>query len=187
VKPFLPLIVVATLLPAWTVAQVKVNPAALLQLAGISPPPPPTAEPPPAHHAAHHRRTIILATQHLPLPPPAPAPVAVVALPPPAVKPALPPATIGIKFADGSSTLPAGTATALQPFCQSTAALGIEAHAPGDPSDPSIAMRLSLARALAVRDALTACGVPARNILPRALGAAPGQNEDETMLGIATK
>jgi hypothetical protein len=36
---------------------------------------------------------------------------------------------------------------------------------------------------LAVRDALTACGVPGTEILPRALGAAAGQNEDETMLG----
>ena len=44
-------------------------------------------------------------------------------------------------------------------------------------------MRLSLARALAVRDALVACGVPSQNILPRALGAVPGQNEDETVLG----
>jgi hypothetical protein len=168
-------------------AQVMVNPAALSQLAGISPVLPLTAEPPPAHHAAHRRRTIILAAQRLPLPPPAPAPVAVAPPPPLAPKPALPPATIGIKFAAGSSSLPAGAATALQQFCRSTATLGIEARAPGDPSDPSIAMRLSLARALAVRDALTACGVPSRNILPRALGAAPGQNEDETMLGIATK
>jgi hypothetical protein len=180
------LIVVAAMLPGWAAAQVTVDPAALSQLAGISAPPHVMAEIQPAHHALHRRRTIIPVAERLPLPPPAPAPVAVTP-PPPAPKPVLPPATIGIKFAAGSSTLPAGTATALQPFCQSTVTLGINARAPGEPSDPSIAMRLSLARALAVRDALTACGVPLKNILPRALGAAPGQNEDETMLGIATK
>jgi hypothetical protein len=110
-----------------------------------------------------------------------------VAKPPPPPTPAAPPAPISIKFAAGSSALPAGTATALKPFCQSTFTLGINARAPGDPSDPSIAMRLSLARALALRDALAARGVPPRNIFPRALGAVPGQNEDETMLGIVTK
>jgi hypothetical protein len=184
------LIVVAAMLPGWAAAQVTVDPAALSQLAGISAPPPVTAEiqpvAAPVHQAVHRHRIIIPVTQRLPLPPePAPAPA--VAPPPPTAKPAPPPATIGIKFAGGSSTLPAGAAAALQPFCRSTATLGIEARAPGDPSDPSIAMRLSLARALAVRDALAACGVPPKNILPRALGAAPGQNEDETMLGIATK
>jgi len=44
-------------------------------------------------------------------------------------------------------------------------------------------MRLSLARALTVQAALTACGVPPQNILPRAQGAVPGQNEDEAVIG----
>ena len=41
-------------------------------------------------------------------------------------------------------------------------------------------MRLSLARALAIRATLSACGVAPQNILPRALGAAPGGANDIT-------
>ena len=191
-KVFPPLLVIAVLLPAWAAAQVMVNPAALSQLAGVRLPPPAETQAQPAamRHIAHHRKPIIAVAQRLPLPPapapmPAPAP-AVARLSPTPLPPPLP-APIGIKFAAGSSGLPASAATALQPFCRSTRILSIEARAPGDGSDPSDAMRLSLARALAVRDALAACGVPSRNILPRALGAMPGRDEDETMLGIATK
>jgi outer membrane protein OmpA-like peptidoglycan-associated protein len=39
-------------------------------------------------------------------------------------------------------------------------------------------MRLSMARAFAVRDALTACGVPSTRILPLALGDVPGKDEN---------
>jgi hypothetical protein len=144
------------------------------------------------HHALHHHNIIVAVAKPLP-----PAPVAAtvrVAPPPlPAAKapaapkaaPALPPPPLAASliFAAGSSGLPANAAAALKPFCKSTELINIAARAPGDPSDPSIAMRLSLARALAVRDALAACGVPAQNILPRALGTVPGQNEDETVLG----
>lgn len=92
-----------------------------------------------------------------------------------------------IKFAPGSAALPAGAAASLNPFCQSPGIISIDARAPADPADASGAMRLSLARALALRDALTACGVASANIIPRALGAVPGQDDDETLLGAGAK
>jgi hypothetical protein len=70
-------------------------------------------------------------------------------------------------------------------YCSAHGEIGIDAYAPGSATDPSVAMRLSLARALAVRDVLVKCGVPVQSILPRALGAAPGRNEDETVVGAA--
>ncbi|HUW80480.1 MAG TPA: OmpA family protein [Acidocella sp.] len=189
------LIATLALCPALAAAQVTINPAALAQLAGISPARPAAAAPKPpapvARHVIIHPRKIV-AAEAKPLPP-APVPVAARVPAPPAPKPAAPkpsppkpaapPAPVTLVFAEGSAKLPANAGTAIKPFCKSIGVIGIDARAPGDPSDPSIAMRLSLARALAVRDALTACGVPPQNIIPRALGSVPGQNEDETVLG----
>lgn len=197
---FLPtLIVTLAFSPAWATAQVSVNPAALAQLAGIAPTPPAAAAPQPVMHPVHRRlqhRHAIVAVAKPVLPAPVTAPIAKpvaaaarVAAPLPAPKapaaPALPPPPLAASliFAAGSAALPANAGAALKPFCKSTELISISARAPGDASDPSIAMRLSLARALAVRDALAACGVPAQNILPRALGTISGQNEDETVLG----
>lgn len=44
------------------------------------------------------------------------------------------------------------------------------AYAPGKPDDPSTARRISLSRAMAVRSALVADGVPSARIFVRALG-----------------
>jgi hypothetical protein len=44
------------------------------------------------------------------------------------------------------------------------------AYAPGKPDDPSTARRISLSRAMAVRSALVASGVPSARIFVRALG-----------------
>ena len=52
----------------------------------------------------------------------------------------------------------------------------IDAYAAADPSDPSAAPRLSMARAFALRDALMACGIPSDSIIPRADGV--GKNPD---------
>jgi len=179
-------------LPALADAQVVVNPAALAQLAGIAPVPKPVAvELPPV--IAPHRHAVRRFSTHIAAAKPAAPLQAAARLAPPSTKPAplaapvatpaKPPAPAILQFADGSSALPGNAASSLQPFCKSGGIIGIDARAAGDASDPSIAMRLSLARALAVRDALVACGVPSQNILPRALGAVPGQNEDETVLG----
>ena len=121
------------------------------------------------------------------VPPPAAAPP-VAALKPAAPNPApapLLPATL--HFAPGSADLPPGAAATLHAYCASPSTIAIDARAPSDPSDPSAAMRLSLARALAVQQALTSCGVPVQRILPRALGNVAGQDEDETIIGKAAK
>ena len=48
------------------------------------------------------------------------------------------------------------------------------AYAPGKPDDPSTARRVSLSRAMAVRSALIADGVPSARIFVRAMGAQAG-------------
>ena len=212
-KPYPIALILAALLPSLAAAQVKVNPAALAQLAGIAPARPaavaaakPVSPPP---------RRVIHAVKPAPLkplaPPAAPAPAKPISAKPISAKPlpanpmpakpavAVPPApalgtqapapvatpqALVVAFAPGSATLPAGTTAALKPFCETRGVIGIDARAPADPSDPSLAMRLSLARALALRDALTSCGVASQNILPRALGSVPGKNDDEAVLGV---
>jgi outer membrane protein OmpA-like peptidoglycan-associated protein len=186
------------LAPVPALAQVTVNPAALQQLAGIEPPPPMAAVVPvaaPVHHWAHAARApapraeapVQQAAAHVmaPLKPPVAA-VAVAAKPPAPPSPPQPGAPVSLVFAPGSADLPANAAAALKPYCTASGHVAISAHAPADPSDPSAAMRLSLARALAVQQVLAYCGVPPTNILPRALGDVPGQNEDETVIGSGT-
>jgi len=173
--------------PLPALAQVTVNPAALQQLAGIEPPPPvamavslPVAAP--VHHWAHSAHITVrpLAPAQAVAGPKPPAPVQTAARVPP---PALPAAPVALVFAPGSADLPANATAALKPFCTTPGKVAVDARAPNDPSDPSGAMRLSLARALAVQSALASCGVPPQNILPRAQGAVPGQNEDEAVIG----
>jgi outer membrane protein OmpA-like peptidoglycan-associated protein len=109
----------------------------------------------------------------IPTPPATPPVKEAVAMPAPAL-PALPGAVV-LRFGAGESDLPAAAAAALAPVCKAAAAgnmVAIDAYAPADASDPSVAMRLSLTRALAVRGALAACGVPPTHILARADGAA---------------
>ena len=107
--------------------------------------------------------------------PPVPAPAA-----PRARAPG--PRPVDIAFAADSATLPAGAQTRLAPFCKVSGPIVINARAPADPGDNSHSMRLSLARALAVRAVLSACGVASQNIFPRALGAAPGGATDNTQI-----
>lgn len=66
----------------------------------------------------------------------------------------------------------------------------VSAYAPGKPDDPSTARRLSLSRAMAVRSALVADGVPSPRIFVRALGAeygkGPADRVDVDVTGAAT-
>ncbi len=199
-KFFLLLILAASFLPGAAMAQVSVNPAALTQLAGV-PAPAPVVVHKAAQRLTHgalvrHQRhvaakakktapAVIVPVVGRPAPvapkPAAPAPLAPKPpAPPPAPAPSPAPAPVDIAFAADSAILPAGAGARLAPFCKVTGPIVITARAPADPDDNSSSMRLSLARALAVRISLTACGVAPQNILPRALGAAPGGATDTT-------
>ncbi len=101
--------------------------------------------------------------------------LAVVKPPPPPPRPAMPAVTLS--FAPGGADLPSGAPAALQPVCKAAHTAGyvaIDAYAPADSADPSAAMRLSLSRAFAVREALIGCGIPLARVIPRADGAAGG-------------
>ncbi len=191
-RPFITVILLCCL-PALAHAQVIVNQAALAQLAGITAAPAavaPPAPPPVVHHFVRHwvvvRRTGTV-TVVKPKAMVVPVVAKPVAPPPPKPKhtPPAPPPVAVLRFASGASVLPAGAAAALKPFCTAPGMVMIDALAPGDPSDMSDAMRLSMARAFAVRDALTACGVPSARIIPRAAGSAAGQDGDVTKVSAA--
>lgn len=135
-------------------------------------PPRPTA--PPAHGPA-------VAIGPLPtLPPAPPGPPAPVAPPQePAGAPAVgqaAPQTAVVSFAQGQSTLAAPATQALSALAHTAAnspnaTVNVLAYAPADPADPSAARRISLERALAIRTALMAGGVPSARIYLRALGS----------------
>jgi hypothetical protein len=187
VKILIPLLGLC-LAPALAYAQVVVNPAALQQLAGIAPASP---APLPAPLIKHHRIVYKITRKPAAKPPTAatvkpaivaPAIVTPAAMPatPVIAKPAPPPGPVILHFALGSADLPPGAAAVLKPLCGSKNFIAVNATAPGSAADPSVAMRLSLSRAFAVRDALTACGVKSTLILPRALGSVAGHDEDIT-------
>ncbi len=201
VKPHLPLIAGFLLLLAPLArAQVIINHAALDQLAGISPAPPaPPVRQPPAprrlagHEPGHGGVKVTFRPAHAKPPRAAgsKSPAALPAAPLPAtplpaavkppLKPASPPALLPavLHFATGSAALPSAAAAILRPFCGTSAGpIFIDAHAAPDPADPSAAVRLSLSRAFAVRDALAACGIASARIIPRADGAAQSGDTD---------
>ena len=100
-----------------------------------------------------------------------------------------------VNFPPGESAVGPDSAAALKHLASAAKAKGagasfnVVAYAPGSPSDPSTARRLSLSRALAVRASLIAAGVDGANIYVRALGeppaSAPGgaDRADSTVLG----
>lgn len=108
-------------------------------------------------------------------PPPPPPPVSETA----ATKAAPTTAGLRLTFAPGASDLSPDSTDSIK---QLTAAappgdgttFNVQAYAPGTADDPSTARRISLARAMAVRSALVADGVPSARIFVRALGAQHG-------------
>jgi OmpA family len=84
-------------------------------------------------------------------------------------------AGLRLTFAPGASDLSPDSDTSIK---QLTAAappgdattFNVLAYAPGKPDDPSTARRVSLSRAMTVRNALVADGVPSARIFVRALG-----------------
>lgn len=174
-------------LPCIAAAQVSVSTSALQQLAGVTRHPAVNPQPNHPHEVAAKRKI-----------PAAPQPPTTLAAPPaitpaalPAAKPqpavAAPPPPVTLVFADGSAALPADAATKINAFCHVQLSLRIDATAKANADDASAAMRLSLARALAVRDVLRGCGVPAEQILPRALGDVKNTNDNAATLGVATE
>jgi outer membrane protein OmpA-like peptidoglycan-associated protein len=109
-------------------------------------------------------------------PPPPPPPVSSGA----ATKAAPTTAGLRLTFAPGASDLSPASAESIKQLTQAAppgdaATFNVEAYAPGTPDDPSTARRISLSRAMAVRSALVADGVPSARIFVRALGAQFGE------------
>jgi outer membrane protein OmpA-like peptidoglycan-associated protein len=104
-------------------------------------------------------------------PPPAPPPVSDKAAT------AAAPTTTGLRltFAPGESDLSPDSSASIKqltgggPLGDLTT-FNVLAYAPGKADDPSTARRISLSRAMAVRSALVADGVPSARIFVRALG-----------------
>jgi outer membrane protein OmpA-like peptidoglycan-associated protein len=97
-----------------------------------------------------------------------------------------------VTFGTGETDLSPASASAIQNLVQTGPqgdgiSFNVVAYAAGTPEDPSTARRLSLARALAVRNALIADGVSSTRIYVRALGAptgdAPADRVDLSVLG----
>jgi outer membrane protein OmpA-like peptidoglycan-associated protein len=87
------------------------------------------------------------------------------------------PTTAGLRlsFAPNETDLSPASADSVKQFTASAppgddTTFEVQAYAPGKPDDPSTARRVSLSRAMAVRSALVADGVPSARIFVRALG-----------------
>ena len=89
------------------------------------------------------------------------------------------PAGLRLTFAPGQSDLSPASTASIKQLTQAAApgdstTFNVLAYAPGKPDDPSTARRVSLSRAMAVRSALVADGVPSARIFVRALGEQHG-------------
>jgi outer membrane protein OmpA-like peptidoglycan-associated protein len=132
---------------------------------GLTPPPAPIIPPPPSPDA--------------PMAPESPPPISAEAG---TTLDTLPPkdgAGVRLDFAHGESDLTPNTADAVKALVATApksdeTTFSVMAYAAGEAEDPSTARRLSLTRALSVRSALLASGVPSTHIYVRALGAQAG-------------
>lgn len=154
--------------------------------APIPPPPPPAAipnvpsslrnqpGPPPAAPAAQPDAQVATAPPPRPQPPRTTAPAALP--PPPAAAAPLPEGPLTVTFAAGESDLPDNVDSLLAPVAErlrarETTRLQLFSHASGTEETAREARQLSLARALALRERLTAYGIRSTRIDIRALGA----------------
>jgi outer membrane protein OmpA-like peptidoglycan-associated protein len=113
----------------------------------------------------------------VPAPRPQPAPVVPVAADAPGQATPIP-GGVRVTFGPGRQDLNPATEAALRALAQTlkpqdTTTINVFAYAPGPADDPSVARRLSLARALAARAVLITEGIASTRIYPRAMGAAP--------------
>ena len=124
-------------------------------------------------------------------PPPAPPPISDTA------KTAAAPTNSGLRltFAPGESDLSPESSASIKQLTAAappgdTTTFNVMAYAPGRPDDPSTARRISLSRAMAVRSALVADGVPSARIFVRALGEqygdGPPDRVDISVTGVNT-
>jgi outer membrane protein OmpA-like peptidoglycan-associated protein len=132
-----------------------------------------------------------------PVTPPPPQPNAAPPPPPPVVDTAKTVAAtvsagLQLTFAPGQSDLSPASAAAIKRFVQASPSGGAKtfnvlAYAANVPNDPSAPRRLSLSRAISVRIAMMADGVPSAAIYLRALGAqggnGPPDRVDISLLG----
>jgi len=155
------------------------QPTARQPPAAPQPPPPPAtlpAAPPPVASIAPIQPPAPPANVPLPAPPPIAAAAATTA--------AATPAGLRLSFASGQSDLSPGSADSIKHLVQAApigdaTTFNVLAYASGDPDDPSVARRMSLSRAIAVRAALMADGVPSTRIYLRALGSGPGEGSPD--------
>jgi outer membrane protein OmpA-like peptidoglycan-associated protein len=155
---------------------------------GTPEPPKPAAPAPPA-------AVVGIAPPPVPvIPPPAPADAPMAPVPPPTLSdtagttidtlPTQDGTGVRLDFAQGQSDLTQSTADAVKALVAAApksddTTFNVMAYATGVPEDPSTARRLSLSRALAVRSALMAYGVPSTHIYVRALGAEKGDGPQD--------
>ena len=90
------------------------------------------------------------------------------------------PAALRLTFDKAQSDLTPASAASIRLLVQAaphsdSTTYNVQAYASGDADDPSVARRLSLSRAIAVRSALMADGVPSARIFLRALGSEPAE------------
>jgi len=172
------------------------------QMAASAPAAPPRPVVPPAPAAA---RPPPAAT--IPAAPPAEVALAPLApTTPSAVPPAHPPVAahaasaaapsasgLTVTFGSDQSDLSSSSDAAIQKLARAapnsdTTSFNVLAYAHGDPQDPSTARRLSLSRALAIRSALMAAGVPSTRVYVRALGDQGGKGPPDraeiTVMGL---
>jgi outer membrane protein OmpA-like peptidoglycan-associated protein len=173
-------------------AMAATQPTAPPPAAGMPLPPavPPPAPPqPPAPPAATLPSAPPPVAAIVPIQPPAPP-----ANPPPPPAPpivanaattaAAMPAGLRLIFASDQSDLSPDSAASIKRVVKAAptgdaTTFNVLAYASGVPDDPSVARRLSLARAIAVRSALMADGVPSSRIYLRALGSEPGRGPND--------
>ena len=139
-------------------------PPPVAQLSAVAPPPPPSTAPPAAPPIEANAATKAAETE----------------------------GGLRLTFAPGEADLSPSSADEIKRLVASasaggTATFNIVAYAAAKPDDPSAARRLSLSRALAVRNALMADGVVSSRIYVRALGSqvpeGPPDRVDLTLLG----
>jgi outer membrane protein OmpA-like peptidoglycan-associated protein len=104
-------------------------------------------------------------------------------------------AGLRLTFAAGQSDLSPESSASIKQLTDSappgdSTTFNVQAYAPGKPDDPSTARRVSLSRAMAVRSALVADGVPSARIFVRALGEqygdGPPDRVDVNVMGANT-